>query len=586
MGLSYRDISIFILISLATTVTEIFGISMFLPIFQFIRLDGNLDALINESTLWQYIVDTLFVLNIELSILPLLFLTFSLFIMRQVLIFISMLYGAAIKQRITQVQRDKLFGRYIDAYTSYHDINQVGGLVNLMTNEINGAVRGVLIPLSLVGSILMLFGYTFTLLILSWEMTLLSSVVLLVASKAPSFWIKKSAIMGRRIVNANTLMTEFIIDRLKSPRLVRLSGTEKAEKNEFHKLVKSQRKIFILGSILRAKTEVFVEPVVIGLSLVFLYLSYARFHLHMEVIGIYLLIALRLLPIVKGSLMQLQTIKRFAGSIELIEDTLKTMQEHREHDDGKKNLNSFKQSVLFRSVSYQYPNAKDKALKNITIEFKKGELTAIVGPSGSGKSTLIDLLPMLRHPTKGLVQIDGVNIKKYTLKSLRQSISYAPQFPQIFDGTVKNHILYGKVDATNDEVQEAIYLSGSENFINNLPQGINTVLSGCACNLSGGERQRLDLARALVRKSPILILDEPTSSLDAEAEEKFKSSLYKIINNTNTTIVIISHKLASISDADNIVVLNQGIIESCGTHLELLNQGGWYSKAWNMQLYK
>ena len=210
----------------------------------------------------------------------------------------------------------------------------------------------------------------------------------------------------------------------------------------------------------------------------------------------------------------------------------------------------------------------------------------MVGPSGSGKSTLIDLLLRLRIPTKGFIQVDNVDIQKYTLKSLRRIVSYVPQSPQIFDGTVKDHILYGKMNATDEDVLEAAKMAGAENFIRKLPQGFDSILGEDAVKLSGGQRQRLDLARALVKKSPVLILDEPTSNLDVESEEAFKRVLDKINKQTNTTIIIVTHRLASITNADKIIVLNRGEIDGSGTHLKLLSQGGWYVKAWNTQSSK
>ena len=162
-------------------------------------------------------------------------------------------------------------------------------------------------------------------------------------------------------------------------------------------------------------------------------------------------------------------------------------------------------------------------------------------------------------------------------------MSYTPQSPQIFDGTVKHHILYGKSDSIDNEIQDAVRLAGADEFINQLPQGIDTKLGEDAIRLSGGQRQRLDLARALVRKAAILILDEPTSNLDAESEDAFIRALSKIRQETNTTIIVIAHRLASISKADNIVVLNKGMVESKGSHTELLKENGWYSKAWKIQ---
>jgi len=337
------------------------------------------------------------------------------------------------------------------------------------------------------------------------------------------------------------------------------------------------------GALLKAKTIVVMDPAVIGLSLIFLYFAHTTLQLQIEIIGIYLVIALRLMPVVQSMIVQFQAIQSSLGSIDILEDHINEMKKFKEQDTGTNNLNMLNKLVLFNNVSYRYLEAKDYALKNVTLEFNTNELIAIVGPSGSGKSTLIDLLPRLRTPTSGYIHIDDIDIKDYTLKSLRKLISYAPQFPQIFYGTVRQHILYGKIDASDEEVQKAAHLSGAEDFINSLPQKYDTLLGKDAVKLSGGQRQRLDLARALVKKAPILILDEPTSNLDAESEDVFKKVIAKIQKETNTTIIIVAHGLASISDADKIVVLNKGEVESCGSHIELLNENGWYSKAWRIQ---
>jgi ABC-type multidrug transport system fused ATPase/permease subunit len=583
LGLSYRTILILILLSLVATATEIFGMGIFLPIFQFIELKGDIDALVSDSILWQYIVNWFTFTGIEPSLIVLLAVSFSFFLCRQIFTYLRLIYTAAVKQSITQIQRNKMFDRYVGANTSYHDSVPVGNLVNVMTTEVSAAITGIMSPVELISYIIMFVAYLGVLSFLSWQMTLLSIVVLLLTSIIPSRWIKKSAYTGRSLVGANTLMSEFLVGRLRSPRLVRLAGTEVAEKNEFYQLTHRQRKYSVFSAILQARTDVVMEPIVIGFSLIFIYFSYAIFQLQIEIIGLYIVIILRLLPTLKGIVARWQTVQRSLGSIEIIEDRLKAMLDSAEQDTGTELLNHLECSIIMSNISYRYPTGENDALKNITIEFKVGEMTAIVGPSGSGKSTLIDLLPRLRIPTKGLVQIDASDIKKYKLKSLREIISYVPQFPQIFDGTVKKHILYGKEDATNQEILEAVRLSGAEDFINQLPQGFNTILGEDAIRLSGGQRQRLDLARALVRKSQILILDEPTSNLDAETEELFKQALNRIRKETNTIIIIVAHRLKSIAEADNIVVLNQGKIVEHGTHLKLLDQDGWYAKAWKMQ---
>ena len=582
-GLTSRKIVVLVLLPLAATVSEIFGIGIFLPIFQFIRLEGDISALVADSSIWQYVVDAFSFLNIEPSLASLLLLAFTLFIGRQILNYLRLIYTGVVTQYLIQIQRNRLFDRYIEADTSYHDRTPVGNLSNIVVQEVNGAVSGIMGPLELITYIIMLVGYLIALSILSWEMTLFSVITLVISSLVPKAWINKSVLVGRELVNANTLVSGFLIGRLRSPRLVRLSGTESAEKEEFHRLTLVQRKHNVEGLILKSKTDSLIEPIVIGLSLAFLYFAYTVLHLQIEIIGLYLVVLMRLMPVAKSILIKLQSIKSSLGSIEALEGRFKAMKDSLEQDNGDEILSQINQPILIENVSYCYPDSEKDVLKNINIEFEMNKMTAIVGPSGSGKSTLIDLLPSLRLPTDGIIKINGKGIEKYRLKSLRQLMSYTPQSPQIFDGTVKHHILYGKSDAIDNEIQDAVRLAGADEFINQLPQGIDTKLGEDAIRLSGGQRQRLDLARALVRKAAILILDEPTSNLDAESEDAFIRALSKIRQETNTTIIVIAHRLASISKADNIVVLNKGMVESKGSHTELLKENGWYSKAWKIQ---
>jgi|LWDU01.1.fsa_nt_gi ABC-type multidrug transport system fused ATPase/permease subunit len=581
--LSYANIIIIITLSLLATATEVFGIGMFLPIFQFIRLEGDISALVSDSIVWKNIIELFIYFNVTPSLLILLFLSFTFFIARQIFTFLRLLYFATVSQRLVQRQRNRLFDKYIDADTTYHDSIPVGNLSNVIISEVQSAVVGVMTPLDLAVYFIMLIGYLILLSMLSLKMTLLSIVVIALAAIIPKFWIKQSAKTGRKLVNANLSMSEFLIGRLRSPRLVRLSGTESAEKNEFHSLTLRQRKHQITSSVLHLKTDVAVEPFVIALSLAFLYFSYTVLHLQVEIIGMYLVIVMRLMPLIKTIIISLQSIYSALGPIEVLEDRFKVMSNAKEDKSGTKILNHFNHSVLIEKVSYRYPANKDNALNDITINIKANDMMAIVGPSGGGKSTLIDLLPRLRLPTSGDIKIDGKSIAEYKLEDLRRLMSYAPQFPQIFNGTVKNHILYGKTDATDEEVKSAIRIAGAEDFINRLPQGLETVIGEDAVKLSGGQRQRLDLARALIRKAAILILDEPTSNLDAESEGIFKKSLSVIRKDTNTTVIIISHRLAGIADADQIVILNQGRVEATGVHAELLKQNGWYAKAWMAQ---
>jgi ABC-type multidrug transport system fused ATPase/permease subunit len=581
-GLTVRTLLILFVLSLTATLTEIFGVGLFLPIFQFIRMQGDIQSLVSESPVWEYIVDWFRFVGFDVSLVVLLSISFSLFLGRQLFAYIRMVYQAAVTQQLVQTIRMRIFRRYLDADTAFHDQMPVGNLVNAMTVEVTQAVIGIMAPLNLFIYLIMIVGYVVILSILSWEMTLASVVVLFGASQVPKIWIRMSANVSRKLANANTEMSSFLVGRLKSPRLVRLAGTYDAEVDELRGLTQLQRKHSVFGSVLRARTEVVMEPVVIGLSLIFLYLAYTVLNMQIEIIGLYLIVALRLMPIVKGVITQLQTVQRFIGSIEVVDHRLSEMEVAKEKDTGILLINEFNK-LAFNEITFTYSGASIKALDRVTFEIKSGTMVAIVGPSGSGKSTMIDLIPRLRPLDSGTIRIGNVSVEEYQLLSLRKSIAFVPQSPQIFDGTVSNHIRYGKPNATDQEVMEAAHLAAADQFIEKLPDKYGSLLGEDAVKLSGGQRQRLDLARALVRKAPLLILDEPTSNLDAESEDAFHQALSRILKETNTTIIIVAHRLASIFDADQIVVLNRGKVEEIGKHHDLMQQNGWYRKAWEIQ---
>ncbi len=570
------------MMSLLATIAEMFGLALFLPVFQYMRVEGDVGVLVHESDIWAYIIKIFDFFNLEVSLAILLFLSFVFFLGRQCFVYLRVIYKTAVTQRLVKELRDRLFGKYLVADTAYYDTLPVGNFVNAMTGEVGSAVYGVMAPIELLVYCVMALGSLCFLFFLSWQMTLVSFFVVLLACQLPKSWIKQSAIVGRNLVDSNTNISTFLVERLKSPRLVRLAGTEVAEKDEFDKLTQLQRQQSVHSAELLAKTNVVLEPVVIGLSLVFLFFSYSILHMQIEVIGLYLLIVLRLMPVVKSVMTQWQTIQNFLGAIELVEGRLEEMGRSEERNDGTLQIDKF-DGIKFKDVSYRYPSAKKDALLDLNLYLPTNSVTALVGPSGGGKSTLIDLLPRLRTPTKGVIELSALSIENYDLASLRQIIAYAPQNPQVFSGTVRNHIRYGKRGASEQEIIYAARLAGVDGFISALPEGYDSLLGEDGKGFSGGQRQRIDLARVLIRKAPLIILDEPTSNLDVESETAFRMALKRIHTETDATIIIISHQLAGIIDADQIVVLNQGRIEAKGRHEELIKMEGWYSRAWKIQ---
>jgi len=220
-------------------------------------------------------------------------------------------------------------------------------------------------------------------------------------------------------------------------------------------------------------------------------------------------------------------------------------------------------------------------LQKIDFIARKGETVAFVGHSGAGKSTLVSLLPRMYDPQSGEITIDGVNIKEYTVFSLRSMISIVSQEMVLFNATVRDNIGYGKANASDEEIIAAAKKAYAWDFIAKMPQGVDTVIGDRGVKISGGERQRLSIARAMLKDSPILILDEATSNLDAKSEQLIKEGLSELMK--NKTAFVIAHRLSTVQKADKIVAMDKGRIVEMGTHGELLAKGGVYKKLHDLQ---
>ncbi|CAH8583369.1 unnamed protein product [Schistosoma haematobium] len=239
-------------------------------------------------------------------------------------------------------------------------------------------------------------------------------------------------------------------------------------------------------------------------------------------------------------------------------------------------IQNFSGNVTFRNVSFAYPSRPDIAvLKNFCLSIKSGQTVALVGPSGSGKSTVVHMLQRFYDPTKGEVLIEDEDIKNLDLKAYRNQIGCVQQEPVLFEGTISDNIRLGKLDATQDEIEEAAKLANAHGFIQQLPDGYDTFVGERGGGMSGGQKQRIAIARALIRKPKLLLLDEATSSLDAKSERLVQMALDRAIE--GRTVVVVAHRLTTVRNANLIVVLDKGVVRESGTHAELVAENGLYA---------
>lgn len=295
----------------------------------------------------------------------------------------------------------------------------------------------------------------------------------------------------------------------------------------------------------------------------------------------YLALFYNIINPVKSLSTSFSNMQKGSAAIIRIEDVLKTPVTVDDNPNGKK-VNSFNDKIEFRNVTFAYDDVM--ILDNINLVVEKGKTIALVGSSGAGKSTLADLVPRFHDVTSGELLVDGINIKDYSLHSLRSLMSIVTQEPILFNDSIANNIRLGKEDATNEEVIEAAKVANAHEFIMQKEKGYETNIGDRGNKLSGGERQRLTIARALVKNPPILILDEATSSLDTESERLVQDAINKMMQ--NRTSIVIAHRLSTIRHSDEIIVLQKGKIVERGTHEQLIGQNGFYRKLVEMQEVK
>jgi ABC-type multidrug transport system fused ATPase/permease subunit len=236
--------------------------------------------------------------------------------------------------------------------------------------------------------------------------------------------------------------------------------------------------------------------------------------------------------------------------------------------------------IVFDHVAFAY-DENCPVLRDVSFTVKPGQTIGVVGPTGGGKSTIMSLIPRFYDPTAGTICIDGVDVRDFRLKTLRDQIGYVLQETVLFRGTVRDNIAYGREGATDEEIVAAAKLANADEFISRMPEGYRAMVGDRGDTLSGGQRQRIGIARAIIRNNPILILDEPTAALDTESERLVIEALERLMK--GRTVLTIAHRLSTIRDADSIIVLKNGVVAEQGSHAELMALGGTYAELYNIQ---
>lgn len=486
-------------------------------------------------------------------------------------------------QKIVNDIREKLYRHLQTLSLSYFDRRKTGNIMSNLTNDVSAlqtAIAGNLI--SFVQEAVILVGSLVSMFALYWKLTLLTLVIVPLVVVTINFFGGRLRKAGHDVQGKMADITALLEEAISGIRIIRSFNREEFEIKRF--VVQNDKNFWALmtttklTSMLTPFIQFFAAIAVTGI-IWYGGMSVIEGKMTAGALIAFLIYAINLANPVRRISEIYGDIQKSLAAADRVFETLDTMPEVQE----KKNaitLPKVQGHIVFDHVSFAY-DKDHEALTDFNLEVKPGQVVALVGPSGAGKSTVANLLPRFYDITGGKLTIDGVNIKDVTFSSLRQQIGLVPQETMLFNASVRDNILYGCLDASEEEVIAAAKAANAHEFIMDLPQGYDTHVGDRGNALSGGQRQRIAIARAILKNPQILILDEATSALDTESEKIVQAALDRLME--GRTAVVIAHRLSTVRNADDIVVIDHGKIVEEGTHTELLAKNGLYASLYAVQ---
>jgi subfamily B ATP-binding cassette protein MsbA len=480
--------------------------------------------------------------------------------------------------------RQQLFIHIVRLPIRFHDANTSGRLMARVisdVNEMSNAIPSVLKDIFQQGlTFVALIGVAFY---QNWKMATVVLVVLPLSGYVLIRFGKRIRKLSKKGQESIGSMASVLKEAFTGIKVVKAYGQEEKEGRRFFLMNKAFRKAQVKSSQTSAMSSPILEVIAVcGIAFIIWYgggLVIAGEMKPGEFFSFLTAMFMAYAPIRKMSGANASVQRALAGAQRVF--SVLDLDSELSKDEGKRTLPPIKHKLEFSNVSFTYEGAKSSSLDNVNLTVPVGEVVALVGASGSGKTTLVSLVPRFYRPTQGTVTIDGMDIRSVDRSSLRRQIGIVSQETVLFDDLIRNNIAYGRPDATEEQIIEAARAAYAWEFIERLPNRLDTFVGENGLKLSGGQRQRLAIARAILRDPPILILDEATSALDSESEKLVQQALANLMK-ARTTLVI-AHRLSTVQHADRLVVMNRGRIEEIGTHAELLQKGGLYTRLYQTQ---
>lgn len=515
-----------------------------------------------------------------LSMAP--FLVLGVFIFRGVANLLSSYYIASASRSVIMNLRQDLFAKLQKLPARFYDHTSSGQVLSVLLYAVDQvASASADVMTRAIQALFLIAGLIVVMLSISWKITLLYFAVLpliTIIMRIASLRIRK---LSLSIQDSIADLSHRAEENIEGYKVVRTFEGQDYETRQFNKATRINRqremKVVVARSVSASLVQV-VSAVALSLTLYIATLDIAESVLSPGGFVAMVAAMLALLKPMKDlAFVQNKLYRGLAGAQKVFE----VLDERVEVDEGTLTIERANGNIQFDKVSFSYDDKKN-ILDEVSFTVEPGQVVALVGRSGSGKSTLVSLLSRFYNDYSGDIKLDGVSIRDYTLKDLRRQFALVSQHVTLFQDTVANNIAYGRFDeVSRTEVEAAAEASFAAEFIDKLPEKMDSLIGENGVLLSGGQRQRIAIARAVLRNAPILILDEATSSLDTESERYIQMALEKLMKQCTT--IVIAHRLSTVEHADKIIVMDNGKVVECGTHEELLEHSGFYSRLYKMQ---
>jgi ATP-binding cassette, subfamily B, bacterial MsbA len=506
-------------------------------------------------------------------------------ILKNLFLYISLYILNPIRNAVLRRLRDELFTKILSLPIGFFTEERKGDLISRMTNDINEVELSIMGVLEVfIREPITIILYLVAMIMISPQLIIFLLIFLpvagLIIGRISKSLRKSSNIAQEQLGNMLGVVDETLVG-------MRVVKAFNAEKNQHIRFMKINNLLFRTRNLIAARREL-ASPLsetmgVIVVAIILWFGGRLVFSNTLSAASFVTFIAYftQIINPFKNLSSAFYNVQKGSAALERIEQLL-TVENNIKEVPNAKPIPAFTKSITLNNVSFAYGDKQ--ILQGINLEIQKGKTIALVGASGAGKSTLVDLIPRFHDVTGGEILIDGINIKECRLDDLRRLMGVVGQDPILFNDTIASNITLGTGGATQERVEESARIANAEKFIQQKPEGYDTVVGDRGARLSGGERQRVTIARAVLKDPPILILDEATSSLDTESERVVQDAINNLMK--NRTCIVIAHRLSTVQHADEIIVMEKGQIAERGTHTELLTKDGIYRRLVDMQQVK